>query len=204
MAHYFTNDENAKSNEKEFQVEVLGNTYKFITDDGVFSKGELDVASRLLIETVHALEMPGTLLDVGCGYGAMGLVLASTRLDDVHMIDVNLRAIDLAKRNAILNRVNNVNVYESFCYDRVGQKFSHVISNPPIRAGKKVVHQMIAESIDYLEDHGTLTIVMGKQHGAASAGKKMEEIFGHVEKIARKKGFWILQSMKQNRTVDEL
>lgn len=196
MEHYFTNDENTKSNEKEFQVEVLGSQFKFITDVGVFSKGELDDASRLLIETFGALSASGTVLDVGCGYGAIGVTLASIRPDDVHMIDVNLRAIELAKRNATLNNVNNVKVYESFCYDNVKQKFSHIISNPPIRAGKKVVHQIIAESIDSLEDTGTLTIVIGKQHGAASAGKKMEEVFGNVERIERKKGFWVLQSVK--------
>jgi 16S rRNA (guanine1207-N2)-methyltransferase len=198
MEHYFTNDENAKSNEKEFQVEVLDNKFKFITDTGVFSKGELDEASRLLIETFDALGTSGTLLDVGCGYGAIGVTLASNRPDDVHMIDVNLRAIELAKRNAELNHVNNVKVYESFCYDRVKQKFSHIISNPPIRAGKKVVHQIIAESIDYLEDNGTLTIVIGKQHGAASAEKKMQEIFGNANRIERKKGFWVLQSVKES------
>jgi 16S rRNA (guanine1207-N2)-methyltransferase len=196
MEHYFTNDGNTKSNEEEFQVEALGSKFKFITDIGVFSKGELDEASRLLIETFDSLSTSGTILDVGCGYGAIGIILASKRPDDVHMIDVNLRAIDLAKRNAVLNNVNNVTVYESFCYDNVGQKFSHVISNPPIRAGKTIVHQIIAESIGYLEDNGTFTIVIGKQHGAASAGKKMEEVFGNVERIGRKKGFWILQSVK--------
>lgn len=197
MDHYFTNVENTKSNEKEFQVEVLDSQFKFITDVGVFSKGELDDASRLLIETFNSLNASGSILDVGCGYGAIGIPLASKRPDvEVHMIDVNLRAIELAKRNATTNHVNNVKVYESYCYEHVKQKFSHVISNPPIRAGKKVVHQIISESIDHLEDNGTLTIVIGKQHGAASAMKKMEEVFGNTRRIERKKGFWILQSVK--------
>jgi len=196
MAHYFTSNENTKTNEKEFQVDVLGHPFKFITDSGVFSKGELDEASRFLIETCGALSMSGTILDVGCGYGAIGITLASIGSNEVHMIDVNLRAIDLAKRNAMLNNVSNINVYESFCYDGVGQKFSHIISNPPIRAGKKIVHQIIAEAIDHLEDNGTFIIVIGKQHGAASAQKKMMEVFGNAERIERKKGFWILQSIK--------
>lgn len=197
MEHYFTNNEQAKSDEKEFQVEVLGQKFKFITDIGVFSKGELDFASRLLIETFDSLGLTGSLLDVGCGYGAVGIVLASRRLEsEVHMIDVNLRAMDLAKRNATLNQVENVVVYESDCYEAVNQKFSHIVSNPPIRAGKKVVHQILEESIDHLEEGGTLTIVIGKQHGAASAEKKMLEVFGNVEMIERKKGFWILHSVK--------
>lgn len=196
--HYFTNNENEKSDEKEFQVAILGETFKFMTDMGVFSKGELDDASRLLIETWHGLNVAGDILDVGCGYGAMGIILAKMRPNDVvHMIDVNLRAIHLAKKNAQLNGVENVQVYESHCYDGVNRKFAHIISNPPIRAGKKVVHQILAEAADYLEKEGTLTIVIGKQHGAASAQKKMAEVFGNVERLERKKGFWILQSIKQ-------
>jgi len=197
VKHYFTNDENEKSNEKEFQVEVLGDTFNFVTDIGVFSKGELDEASRLLIETFDSLDLPGDLLDVGCGYGAIGVVLASRcRERQVHMIDVNLRALDLAKRNAEKNGIKNVQVYESDCYEQVERKFLNIVSNPPIRAGKKVVHQILEEAFNHLEENGTLTIVIGKQHGAASSEKKMLEVFGNVERIARKKGFWILQSRK--------
>jgi len=196
MEHYFTNNEQAKSNEKEFQVEVLGRKFRFITDIGVFSKGELDFASHLLIETFDSLDLTGSLLDVGCGYGAVGVILASRQQGDVHMVDINLRAIDLAKRNGTLNGLENIQVYESDCYGAVNQEFSHIVSNPPIRAGKKVVHQILEEAIDYLEEEGTLTIVIGKQHGAASAEKKMLEVFGNVERLTRKKGFWILHSVK--------
>lgn len=197
--HYFINDENAKSDEKEFQVNILGKTFKFITDNGVFSKGKLDEASRMLIETFDALALPGDgdILDVGCGYGAIGIALAANRQSaDVHMVDVNLRAINLAKRNVKLNHIENIHVYESYCYESVKTKFAHIVSNPPIRAGKKVVQQIIAESTDYLLDNGSLTIVIGKHHGAASAQKKMEEVFGNAHKINRRKGFWIIQSFK--------
>jgi len=198
MKHYFTNDENIKSDEKEFQVEILDKKFRFITDIGVFSKGELDDASRLLIETFDSLALPGDILDVGCGYGAIGVSLASNRpSDQIHMIDVNLRAIDLAKRNAELNGIHNIHVYESNCYQNVDTKFANIVSNPPIRAGKKVVHQILEEAFNYLEEGGTLTIVIGKQHGAASSEKKMFEVFGNVERPRRKKGFWILHSVKE-------
>jgi len=198
MKHYFTNNENEKSNEREFQVEVLGKKFKFITDIGVFSKGELDDASRLLIETFNSLDLPGDVLDVGCGYGAIGISLASNRQNDqVHLIDVNHRALDLARRNAELNAIAHVTIYESFCYQNVSTKFTNIVSNPPIRAGKKVVHQILEEAPLYLEVRGSLTIVIGKQHGAASAQKKMLEVFGNVQMLARKKGFWILQSVKE-------
>lgn len=201
MSHYFTNNDEVKSVEKEFQVEILGTTFKFLTDHGVFSKGELDFASRLLIETFAALELIGDVLDVGCGYGPIGISLAKKRPETtVHMIDVNLRALDLATRNGALNGVSNVLVYESSMYENVERKFSHIISNPPIRAGKKIVHGILSEAIHHLEDGGTLTVVIGKQHGAASAQKLMEEVFGNVTRVERKKGFWILHSTKEGET----
>ena len=198
MSHYFTNDENQKSNEKEFQTEILGKKFKFMTDIGVFSKGELDDASRFLIETVAPVLPKGDVLDVGCGYGAIGIGLASSSPESlIHMVDINLRATGLASRNAELNNIKNVLVYESNLYQNVEKKdFTSIISNPPIRAGKKVVHEILENAPTYLALGGTLTIVIGKQHGAASAEKKMEDVFGNVERLDRKKGFWILQSRK--------
>lgn len=198
MSHYFINDENQKSSEKEFQTEMLGKKFKFITDIGVFSKGELDDASRFLIETIAPMLPKGDVLDVGCGYGAIGISLASVNLEStVHMVDINLRATDLAHRNAEKNSISNVLVYESNLYQKVEKKdFVSIVSNPPIRAGKKVVHDILAGAIDYLANGGTLTIVIGKQHGAASAEKQMEVVFGNVHRLDRKKGFWILQSTK--------
>jgi len=196
MAHYFTNVEDGKSNEKKFQVTVFERVFEFITDIGVFSKGELDEASRFLIETADDLKLSGDLLDVGCGYGAVGLILASRKPEvEVHMIDINNRALDLSKRNAALNSIQNIQIYESNCYENVRRKFANIVSNPPIRAGKKVVHQILEEAIYHLEANGTLIIVIGKQHGAESARKKMFEVFGNVERVARKKGFWILRSV---------
>ena len=198
MSHYFTNDENQKSNEKEFQTEILGKKFKFMTDIGVFSKGELDDASRFLIETVAPVLPKGDVLDVGCGYGAIGVSLASSSPEStIHMVDINLRATGLASRNAELNNIKNVLVYESNIYQNVKKRdFTSIISNPPIRAGKKVVHEILENAPTYLATGGTLTIVIGKQHGAASAEKKLEEVFGNVERLDRKKGFWVLQSRK--------
>ena len=199
MSHYFTNKPEVKSNEKEFQVEILNKKYRFFTDHGVFSKGELDFASHLLITTWHKLNAVGSLLDVGCGYGALGIVLADlNRQLTVDMVDINERATTLAKKNVSLNKLDNVVVYESNLYEAVEKKFNHIISNPPIRAGKQVVHKILADAHNYLLPGGTLTVVMGKQHGAESAKKKLFEVFGNVELLERKKGFWILHSVKED------
>ena len=111
------------------------------------------------------------------------------------MIDINSRAIDLAKQNAERNQVD-ANIFQSNIYESVTGKFDYVISNPPIRAGKKVVHQVIEEAYDHLNQGGTLTIVIQKKQGAPSAKAKMEDVFGNAEVVKKDKGYYILRSEK--------
>ena len=106
MGHYFTN-ENLPSDIKETKCSVLGNNFTFLTDNGVFSKDGLDFGSRLLLEVVPLEEVGGKILDMGCGYGVLGIVLAKVLSAKVDMVDVNLRALHLSKRNAKLNGVSN-------------------------------------------------------------------------------------------------
>ena len=135
------------------------------------------------------------LLDVGCGYGPLGIALAKAQGLDVTMIDINQRAVALAQKNAEKNGVK-AQIFQSNLYDNVTGTFQHIISNPPIRAGKKVVHTVIEESIQYLDDGGDLTIVIQKKQGAPSAKAKMEDIFGNCEIIKKDKGYYILRSVK--------
>jgi len=199
--HYYTNQPNSKSQEKHFSYVLKGFTFQFTSDNGVFSKNTIDFGSQLLIESY---EVPthlaqGKLLDVGCGYGPMGLSFAKANPQmSVEMVDVNERAMDLAKRNAEANGIQNVTIHESNTYDNVhAQDYSVIISNPPIRAGKEVVHRILAEAYDHLVEEGQLVIVIQKKQGAPSAQKKMQEVFGNVERIALDKGYWILVSTKE-------
>lgn len=199
--HYYTNQPNSKSQEKHFCYVLKGFTFQFASDNGVFSKNMIDFGSQLLIESY---EVPthlaqGKLLDVGCGYGPMGLSFAKAYPEmSVEMVDVNERAMDLAKRNAEANGIQNVTIHESNTYDNVHAKdYSVIISNPPIRAGKEVVHRILAEAYDHLVEEGQLVIVIQKKQGAPSAQKKMQEVFGNVERIALDKGYWILVSTKE-------
>ncbi len=114
----------------------------------------------------------------------------------VEMVDVNNRALELAKKNAVNNDVNNVNIHESSCYENVNGQFASIISNPPIRAGKEVVHTILADAHNLLVPGGELWIVIQKKQGAPSAMKKMEEVFGNCEVIERTKGYYILMSKK--------
>src|SRR5699024_7237756 len=134
---------------------------------------------------------------VGCGYGPIGLSLAHAYPErTVEMIDVNERALKLAKQNAADNQMKNVKIYQSAAYEHVTGTFAAIVTNPPIRAGKQVVHEMLAEAYDHLEPCGTLTAVIQKKQGAASAEKKMLEVFRNATRIARDKGYWIIQSEK--------
>jgi len=198
--HYYTKNPETESKETSWTFPLRDREFRFISDSGVFSKKTVDFGSRLLIESFRLNEeVAGDILDVGCGYGPMGLALAHAypaRL--VEMVDVNERALSLARRNAEANNIRNVKVYESNTYDQVPQErqFAAIVSNPPIRAGKQVVHRILSEAHTHLLPGGTLTVVIQKKQGAPSAEQKMLDVFGNVEIIARDKGYWIIQSVK--------
>ena len=136
-----------------------------------------------------------TLLDVGCGYGTLGLTLAKAQELEVTLVDINQRALDLARKNAAANQVS-ADIFQSNVYEQVTGQFHHIISNPPIRAGKQVVHEVISGSYDHLLADGDLTIVIQKKQGAPSAKAKMEEVFGNCETLKKDKGYYILRSVK--------
>jgi 16S rRNA (guanine1207-N2)-methyltransferase len=140
----------------------------------------------------------GLLLDVGCGYGPIGLSLANYYQDRmIHMVDVNGRAIELAKENAELNRIQNVKVYESDCLLNVKEKtFAAILTNPPIRAGKKTVHDIFEQSFEHLTSQGELWVVIQKKQGAPSAIEKLNNLFNHVETIDKSKGYFVIKAQK--------
>lgn len=192
MGHYFTN-ENLPSDIRENICVVLGKNFKFLTDNGVFSKDGLDFGSRLLLESIPLEEVGGKILDMGCGYGVFGIVLAKILLVKVDMVDVNLRALHLSKRNAKLNDVMNlVSIFESNCYQNISTKYSTIITNPPIRAGKKIVYDIVMNARDHLEDGGNLFLVIRKEQGAKSLIVDLEKVYT-VKVLEKKKGFFIIQ-----------
>ena len=192
MGHYFTN-ENLPSDIRENICVVLGKNFKFLTDNGVFSKDGLDFGSRLLLESIPLEEVGGKILDMGCGYGVFGIVLAKILLVKVDMVDVNLRALHLSKRNAKLNDVTNlVSIFESNCYQNISTKYSTIITNPPIRAGKKIVYDIVMNARDHLEDGGNLFLVIRKEQGAKSLIVDLEKVYT-VKVLKKKKGFFIIQ-----------
>lgn len=191
---YFAENPDAKHDIHELKVELLGQQMTFLTDAGVFSKKMIDYGSRVLLSTLD-FGKGETLLDVGCGYGTLGLTLAKAQTLKVTLVDINQRALDLTRKNAVANQVS-AEIFQSNVYEHVTGQFHHIISNPPIRAGKQVVHEVISGSYDHLLADGDLTIVIQKKQGAPSAKDKMEEVFGNCETLKKDKGYYILRSVK--------
>lgn len=196
MAHYFENDDSVISEPATITYDFQGQHLTYTTDHGVFSRQRLDYGSRVLMDAID-IGNAKSMLDVGCGYGTMGIALKSVHEDlQVLMTDVNKRAISLAKENIKCNNLEGIDVIESDVYENVHDRYDLVISNPPIRAGKKVVSAIISGSYDHLNKGGRLVIVIQKKQGAPSAKKLMEEIFGNATVIKKDKGYYILQSYK--------
>ena len=190
---YYAENPDAAHDIHELRVDLLGEKMTFLTDAGVFSKKMIDFGSQLLLKCFE-VNQGETVLDVGCGYGPLGLSLAKAYGVQATMVDINNRALDLARQNAERNKVE-ATIFQSNIYGQVEGHFDHVISNPPIRAGKQVVHEIIEKSKDFLETGGDLTIVIQKKQGAPSAKSKMEEVFGNCEIVKKDKGYYILRSV---------
>jgi 16S rRNA (guanine1207-N2)-methyltransferase len=195
--HYFSQKPQTKSSPKTWKYQLRDHLYTFTSDSNVFSKGQVDFGSRLLIEAFKAPVTAGDFLDFGCGYGPIGIAVAgSFRNRHVVLADVNERAAALAKENAEKNGLTNVEVVQSDRLSRLqGRQFAAVLTNPPIRAGKNVVHGMFEDAKQILIEHGELWVVIQKKQGAPSAEKKIRELFGNVDVIAKKKGYSILRAV---------
>ncbi|MDV2582680.1 class I SAM-dependent methyltransferase [Alkalibacillus haloalkaliphilus] len=196
--HYYTNNPQKESNPFHFQTTINSYNLNFQTDDGVFSKKQIDYGTRVLLEHFDPPEINGDLLDVGCGYGPIGIVLAK-RFENhkVVMVDINERAVHLSNQNIAMNKVNNAFAYVSDGLSRVKQEgFASIVTNPPFRAGKDVVINMIEGSHVKLQKGGDFWLVAQKKQGAPSLKKKMEEVFGNAEVIKRDKGYYVLKSKK--------
>ena len=200
MSHYFTN-ENLKSEIKEIKTSILGHDFVFLTDNGVFSKDKIDFGSRLFLENIDLFNITGKVLDVGCGYGTIGLVVSKLTSSEVTMCDVNKRALHLAEMNLKANNINNVNVVESDCYSNISGKFDYILTNPPIRAGKKIVYEIVMNARNYLTEKGTLYIVVRKEQGAKSMIRDLEKYY-HVSILEKSKGFFIIKCQKIQNTLD--
>ena len=165
MSHYFMDDENVKSEEFVFSTQVLDVSLSFVSDNGVFSKNNLDFGTRSLLESLPLIS--GDVLDIGCGYGPIGIFLKKKYDCNVDMIDINKRSLGLALKNSLKNGVD-VNIFESNAFENVFKKYDFIVTNPPIRVGKKVLYDILIGSMEHLKSDGELWFVIHKDQGAKS------------------------------------
>lgn len=197
---YYAANPTAKHDEHIIDYQINNIDLKFTTDAGVFSKMRVDYGSGVLIKQMDEVDFPNSnILDVGAGYGPIGLFAAKFWPEQtVDLVDVNERGLNLAAQNAEVNGITNVNIYKSDVYDEVPseRKFGLIVTNPPIRAGKKVVSSILAGAKDHLVEGGVLLVVIQKKQGEPSARKLLKETFGNCTILIRDKGYYVLQAVK--------
>ena len=201
MSHYFQDDPNLVSNIKEISFEINGITMRLLTDNGVFSKNNVDAGSYAFLKVLLPLDLGKHILDLGCGYGTIGLTLAKAHEEArITLADVNPRAVALCERNAgLLNLSPRVTILQSDIYEKIEGPYDSIVVNPPIRAGKTVTYRMYEEAKQYLIDGGSLYIVIRKAQGAESASRYIETIFGNVTLLKRDKGYYIYRAVKSKQ-----
>ena len=198
MSHYFDENPTLESNVKEIKFSLYGQNYAYYTDNGVFSKSQIDQGSYILLKVILPLQLSGRILDLGCGYGPIGLTIAQNSKEArVDLADINSRALALASKSGErLNLNNRVTFLHSDIFEKIEGPYDSIVVNPPIRAGKVVTYRMYSESKQYLIDGGSLYVVIRRKQGAESALKYIDTVFENVSVLHKEKGYWIIKATK--------
>ena len=200
MEQYFTQNPTTKDEIFKFKWNALGKDYVFNTSNSVFSKTAVDFGTMVMLETFVENEkgFSGTILDLGCGYGPVGVILAKSMGDvKITMVDINERAVKLSTLNGEENKVaGKLKIFQSNIFDSVEENFDRILTNPPIRAGKETVYTFFDGAYEHLNDGGKLYVVIQKKQGAKSSIDKLTSLFGNCETLYKKSGYFILCCVK--------
>ena len=199
MEHYFIEKEHKDSDFFEFTWQFLNHNFTFKSCDDVFSKDCVDYGTYVLLKTISKkISLKGNVLDIGCGYGVIGIVLSKLFTDiKITQSDVNPTALMLTRQNIKINDTRNiVNVVNSNAYENIDNSFDFIVSNPPIKAGKKVLLDILIGAYEKLNESGSLIFVIKKKFGEDSIKKKLSEIFSSIEVIERDSGYYVLLAKK--------
>ena len=190
--HYYTASPASGHRFAETEYTYRGESLRFLTDAGVFSRGEVDFGTDALLRALPE-EMTGRVLDLGCGWGAVGVSVGKKHSAcSIVMSDVNERALELARKNAAANGVR-AEAVQSDGLERIDGLFDYILTNPPIRAGKQIIYRLFAQSAGKLTDQGSLYLVIRRQQGAESALKYLKTIFEEAETVEKSGGFWVIR-----------
>ena len=193
--HYFSREPHAEGGVRSLAITLRGHDFTFVTEAGVFSRERVDRGTRLMV-TEMEIRPTDRVLDLGCGWGVVGVVAARLAPQGhVTLVDINARAVELARTNLAANGITNAEVHQSDGYEAVeGHEFDVIALNPPIRAGLAVVHRLIAQGREHLAPGGRFYLVARTQQGALRLAKKMAEVFGDVEHVATGGGYRVFLS----------
>lgn len=197
--HYYEkSQEGLDTNPQTFDFYFRNEHFKFHTDDGVFSKSYIDYGSFALLKSFEVNAIEGPILDMGAGYGPIGIVLSRLYKKEVHMCEINERAFQLSLQNIEENQTELVHAYHSDLYEALDAnlQFASIVTNPPIRAGKQVVYAIYEAAYHRLLPKGELWVVIQKKQGAPSSKEYLTHLFGNCEIITRDKGYYILKSIR--------
>ena len=193
--HYYTQNPQSAHDERKIEVNVLDCALHFTTDAGVFSRDGLDRGTEVLLNALP--EPKGRVLDLGCGWGAVGVALGKRWPGaEIVMTDVNARAVELARRNLSANGVT-ARVVQGDGFEAVEGRFDLIITNPPIRAGKAVIYGFFDQALERLAPGGELYIVIRKQQGAPSALKHLGQAGAQAEVVEREAGYWVIRATRE-------
>lgn len=196
MSHYYTDNSQLASNPRSFDYYFDNEKFIFTTDNGVFCKENVDYGSYLLIKNTFRQALGNRLLDLGCGWGPVGIIIKRFNPDiEVTAVDVNSRAVQLTNLNAVQNKTL---IKACLCTDilTLNLLFDSIILNPPIRAGKVVIYDLYDKAYHTLRENGSLYIVIQKKQGASSSVNKLSELFKNVTVLDREGGYWVIQAIK--------
>ena len=200
MRHYFVPSEHKPEEYFEFSTSFMGRTFTFRSCPDVFSKNELDYGSLVLVKSIieHKDIFSGKIMDMCCGYGTIAILLNNFIEAEYYMSDINSNAVELAKSNISKNapNIDKNNVFVGDLFENIPIKFDHIVSNPPIKVGKKYLLAFVEQSYEKLENDGTLTLVIKKNLGADSLKTYLTKLFGNCEIWERDKGYYILHCQK--------
>lgn len=196
MSHYYTDNSQLASSPRSFDYYFDNEKFIFTTDNGVFCKENVDYGSYLLIKNTFRQALGNKLLDLGCGWGPVGIIIKRFNPNiEVTAVDVNSRAVELTNLNAVQNKTL---IKACLCTDilTLNLLFDSIILNPPIRAGKVVIYDLYDKAYHTLRENGSLYIVIQKKQGASSSVNKLSELFKTVTVLNREGGYWVIQAIK--------
>ena len=202
MNHYFSEKPEIKSEKKTIKYTIQNKKFEFITDNGVFSKSKVDFGTDLMLNEFlkenRGLEVEKIkILDIGCGYGVVSVVLKSFYPEiSITLSDVNERALELSEENLKKYGINDYHIIKSDAFEKITEKFNVILSNPPIRAGKDIIFKIYSEAYEHLNENGKFYCVIQTKHGAKSTQKKLVEIFGNCDTVTIDGGYRIFLSKK--------